>query len=43
MNEKSEYAKAWWFPETDDVHIWDVNIANREEQALFFENNRELT
>lgn len=22
MNETSSYAKAWWFPETDDVHIW---------------------
>lgn len=35
MNEKSSYAKAWWFPESDDVHIWDVNKASEEEEDLF--------
>ncbi|KAL4496051.1 hypothetical protein ABPG72_015473 [Tetrahymena utriculariae] len=43
MNEKSDYAKAWWFPESDDVHIWDVNKASEEEQELYQQNNRELT
>lgn len=28
MNEKSKYVKAWWFPETNKVQIWEVNEAN---------------
>jgi len=33
MNEQSEYVKAWWFPESDIVHIWEVNEADND-QAL---------
>lgn len=43
MNESSEYVKAWWFPESDDVHIWDVNEANEEEKSLFEHNNKKFT
>lgn len=38
MNETSSYAKAWWFPETDDVHIWQVNPASATEKLAFEEN-----
>jgi len=31
MNKQSDYVKAWWFPESDDVHIWDVSKASEEE------------
>jgi len=43
MNLRSRYAKAWWFPWTDEVHIWEVNEANESEICKYVENNGELT
>lgn len=43
MNKQSQYVKAWWFPESDDVHIWDVEKASEEECEKYNQNNRVLT
>lgn len=40
INEKSDYVKAWWFPESDDVHIWDVSKSSQEEKDLFIEHGK---
>ena len=35
MNEKSKYVKAWWFPETNKVQIWEVNEAKEEMRQIY--------
>jgi UDP-N-acetylenolpyruvoylglucosamine reductase len=41
-NETSEYAKMWWFPWTDDVHIWEVDPASLDCLEAYENNDRQL-
>lgn len=41
-NEASEHAKAWWFPESDDVQVWRTFKATEEEQETYHQNNDQL-
>ena len=39
MQAKYEFCKAWWFPNTDLVHIWYATEANEEETLKYRQNN----
>jgi FAD/FMN-containing dehydrogenase len=41
-NEASEHAKAWWFPETDDVQVWRTFKATKEEEDTYHQNGDDL-
>lgn len=41
-NEEYEYAKAWWFPEHDLVHLWLVREASLREKRAFNRGGRPL-
>jgi len=34
-NQKHEYVKAWWFPETDRCHVWKVDPASVQQREAF--------
>jgi len=35
VNYESEFAKGWWFPDTDLVHIWEVDEATPQEAEIY--------
>ncbi|KAI9106259.1 hypothetical protein DFS34DRAFT_602851 [Phlyctochytrium arcticum] len=37
LNQQSEFVKGWWFPETDQVHIWQTDaVADDSDEAIAF-------
>lgn len=42
MNKNNELCKAWWFPETNKVHVWRSCEASSCEKAIWEGSNREL-
>lgn len=38
-NEESEFAKVWWFPETNMCQVWLVNPSN-EQEVVFYNEHR---
>eukprot|EP00761_Pharyngomonas_kirbyi_P014142 gb/GECH01014172.1/.p1 GENE.gb/GECH01014172.1/~~gb/GECH01014172.1/.p1 ORF type:complete len:494 (+),score=90.29 gb/GECH01014172.1/:1-1482(+) len=43
MNKNNELCKAWWFPETNKVHIWKSCEASEDLKSIWEENERKLT
>ncbi|KAI8908384.1 FAD binding domain-containing protein [Gorgonomyces haynaldii] len=41
-NETSEHTKAWWFPDTDKVQLWQTVRANEEESKTYYDNGAVL-
>ncbi|PRP82252.1 FAD binding domain containing protein [Planoprotostelium fungivorum] len=39
-NQEHEYVKGWWFPETDQCHIWKVDEASAKQRDAFLATNR---
>lgn len=39
-NNKVEFVKIWWFPETDKCHVWLIDEANELEKSLFFSKDK---
>ena len=42
MQAKYEFCKAWWFPNTDLVHIWYATEASKDEEQLYRQGASEL-
>eukprot|EP01117_Protostelium_nocturnum_P008502 TRINITY_DN3043_c0_g1_i1.p1 TRINITY_DN3043_c0_g1~~TRINITY_DN3043_c0_g1_i1.p1 ORF type:complete len:510 (-),score=146.88 TRINITY_DN3043_c0_g1_i1:34-1563(-) len=40
-NRKYEYVKAWWFPETDQCHLWEVDEACPKLASKFLNTSKE--
>eukprot|EP01088_Endostelium_zonatum_P016159 TRINITY_DN4249_c0_g1_i1.p1 TRINITY_DN4249_c0_g1~~TRINITY_DN4249_c0_g1_i1.p1 ORF type:complete len:551 (-),score=157.81 TRINITY_DN4249_c0_g1_i1:67-1719(-) len=39
VNKQSEFVKGWWFPDTDLVHIWEVNPCSDSQLVQYLANN----
>lgn len=41
-NQDYALSKAWWFPNENQVHIWNARLADRQENHDYRENNNDL-
>ncbi|KAI9178700.1 D-arabinono-1,4-lactone oxidase [Blastocladiella emersonii ATCC 22665] len=43
LNRREEFCKAWWFPDTNLVHVWAASPAGAADRAKYEANGREIT